>query len=176
MTNASISPGSVDFGEVEVGSRITRTLRITNTNMVPIDIVLYVVGGECGFFTHQRSLSLEPGRSGDIQVSFAPREPNRCFASLIVEIARSQERVPLMGIGILPRPVNIMIGGVDTGIIDTRYEGQFISEWIEQCAREAKNHGKFVSCVAHLTNDLKREGIITEKEKGIIQRCAAQTK
>ena len=38
----------------------------------------------------------------------------------------------------------------------------------------AKNHGQFVSCVAKLTNSLKKQGLITGAEKGEIQSCAAQ--
>ena len=35
-------------------------------------------------------------------------------------------------------------------------------------------HGAFVSCVAHSLNALKKAGVITGKEKGALQRCAAQ--
>jgi hypothetical protein len=37
------------------------------------------------------------------------------------------------------------------------------------------NHGKFVSCVAHATNALKKSKVITGKQKGQIQSCAAQS-
>lgn len=69
----------------------------------------------------------------------------------------------------------IVIDGCDTGVIDYEYEGQLISEWIDDCAMDAKNHGKFVRCVAHLGKKLKKAGIITGKEKGAIQRCAARS-
>jgi hypothetical protein len=181
ITNASVSPTFVDFGEVEIGSLSTRTLLITNTNNVPIDVTFSIVGDECGFSVNLRSLFLEANGRGLVEVSYAPYEANSCSANLIVEMARARslERVPLTGIGIVPPPpppTTIMIGDVDTGIMDTLYEDQLISERIEQCAREAKNHGQFVSCVAHLTNDLKREGIITEEEKSTIQRYAAQAR
>ncbi|PQP35457.1 calcium-binding protein [Desulfobacteraceae bacterium SEEP-SAG9] len=68
----------------------------------------------------------------------------------------------------------IVIDGCDSGVLDSDYEGQSISEWIDECAADAKNHGKFVSCVAKLTNKLKKAGIITGKKKGAIQSCAAQ--
>lgn len=68
----------------------------------------------------------------------------------------------------------IIIDGCDTGITDKIYDGKLVSDWIEECAASAKNHGKFVSCVAHLTNDLKRAGFITGSEKGAIQSCAGQ--
>jgi hypothetical protein len=181
ITNAAVSPTFVDFGEVEVGSSSIRTLLITNTNNVPIDVTFSIVGDECGFSVNLRSLFLEANGRGLVEVSYAPYEANSCSANLIVEMtrARSLEMVPLTGIGIVPSPplpTTIMVGGVDTGIIDALYEDQLISEQIEQCATEAKNHGQFVSCVTHLTNELKREGLITKEEKTTIQRCAARAR
>ena len=59
--------------------------------------------------------------------------------------------------------------------------GCLMSVLIDQCAEEAENqsifiHGRFVSCVARHTNEWKREGFITRKEKAEIQRCAARSK
>ena len=54
--------------------------------------------------------------------------------------------------------------------------GCTISDKVQQCVEGAQNHGQFVSCVAHLTNDLNKAGTITGKEKGAIQSCAAQTR
>jgi hypothetical protein len=69
----------------------------------------------------------------------------------------------------------IVIDGCDTGVVDFEYDGLFISERIEECAMDAKNHGKFVSCVAHMTKMLKDEGFISGEEKGDIQSCAAKS-
>ena len=66
----------------------------------------------------------------------------------------------------------LVIGGHDTGVEDQFYDGLFISEWIKQCAGEGKNHRKFVRCISQLTMELAKEGIITRKEKHIIQRYA----
>ena len=33
---------------------------------------------------------------------------------------------------------------------------------------------QFVSCIARLTNDLKKNGTITGQQKGALQACAAQ--
>ena len=52
--------------------------------------------------------------------------------------------------------------------------GATISDVLTECAEGAKNHGQFVSCVAHVTNTLKKAGTITSQQKGAIQRCAAQ--
>ena len=68
----------------------------------------------------------------------------------------------------------INIDGCDTGVTDQLFMGKPITDWIKECAASAKNNGKFVSCVAHLTNDLKRAGFITGSEEGAIQSCAGQ--
>jgi hypothetical protein len=70
----------------------------------------------------------------------------------------------------------IVIDGCDTGVKDRLVDNgkSSISQKIDKCAESAKNHGEFVSCVAHLTNELQKAGIITGKEKGAIQSCAAQ--
>ncbi len=69
----------------------------------------------------------------------------------------------------------VVIGDCDSGVENLLFDdGCTISDLIAECAAGADNHGQFVSCVAHLTNGLKREGIISGKEKGAIQSCAAQ--
>ena len=54
------------------------------------------------------------------------------------------------------------------------YDG-FFSEIIDPCAYGAKNHGQFVKCVAHATNDLMKDGVITGEEKGAIMSWAAKS-
>lgn len=49
-----------------------------------------------------------------------------------------------------------------------------ISDRITDCAISAGNHSEFVSCVASLTDNLKKDGVITGREKGRIQSCAAK--
>jgi hypothetical protein len=69
----------------------------------------------------------------------------------------------------------LVIDGCDTGVRDQLLDdGSLISEKIAECAAGAHNHGQFASCVARLTNDLKRADIITGQEKGAIESCAAQ--
>ena len=52
--------------------------------------------------------------------------------------------------------------------------GCTISDLIMSCAEGASNHGQFVSCVSHVTNDLKKAGTITGQQEDAIQSCAAQ--
>lgn len=71
----------------------------------------------------------------------------------------------------------VVILDCDSGVENQLFpNGCTISDLIAECAAEANNHGQFVRCVAHLTNDLKKAGLITGKEKGKIQSCAAKAK
>lgn len=68
----------------------------------------------------------------------------------------------------------VVIDGCDSGVPNTLFaNGCTISDLIAQIAANAGNHGAFVSGVAHLTNDLKKSGLITGAQKGAIQSCAA---
>jgi hypothetical protein len=69
----------------------------------------------------------------------------------------------------------IFIDGCDTGVgnVMPGDEGCTMADEIAACAADASSHGAFVSCVAHLTNAWKRDRLITGRERGRIQRCAA---
>jgi len=69
----------------------------------------------------------------------------------------------------------VVIDGCDSGVANLLLaSGCTISDLIADCAAASDNHGQFVSCVSQLTNDLKREGLISGREKGALQRCAAR--
>jgi hypothetical protein len=69
----------------------------------------------------------------------------------------------------------IIVDGCDTGVGNQLFDtGCKMSDLILQCATNATNHGKFVSCVAGLTNAWKKAQLISGKEKGKIQSCAAK--
>lgn len=69
----------------------------------------------------------------------------------------------------------IIIGGCNTGVENKLFDtGCKMSDLIAQCAANARNHGKFVSCVAGLTNGWKKSGLISGREKGTVQNCAAR--
>jgi hypothetical protein len=76
------------------------------------------------------------------------------------------------------RRPTIIINGCDTGVPNTFFPtgpnaGCSISDLIRRLAANAKNHGDFVSGVAHLTNDLRNDGLITGSQKDAIMSCAA---
>lgn len=69
----------------------------------------------------------------------------------------------------------IVIGSCDSGVENLLFaSGCTMADLIAECAENASNHGQFVSCVAHLTNTWKHEGLISGRDKGQIQRCAAK--
>ena len=71
----------------------------------------------------------------------------------------------------------VIIDGCDTGVPNVVVDEDSlctISDLMADCAAQATNHGDFVSCVAALTNSLKKAGVITGAQKGLIQSCAAQ--
>jgi len=71
----------------------------------------------------------------------------------------------------------VIIGSCDSGVINQLFDdGCTMSDLIADCSIGAKNHGKFVSCVSHLTNEWKKAGLISGEEKGAIQSCAAKYK
>ncbi|MCX7908327.1 MAG: hypothetical protein N2560_02275 [Ignavibacteria bacterium] len=84
------------------------------------------------------------------------------------------------GITLPPQPSAIIIVDkngkqYETGIEDkTLEDGKKISQKIQECIENARNHGDFVSCMAHLTNWLMKKGYITNKEKGILMNIAAR--
>jgi len=74
----------------------------------------------------------------------------------------------------------VIINGVDTDIQNTAPNAvgctlaDLITDMIDVCLDDAKNHGQFVSCVSHETNILKRARTISYKQKGKIQSIVAK--
>ena len=75
---------------------------------------------------------------------------------------------------VLKGTTTVVIDGCDSGVDNTLLPGGgTISDLISACANGASTHGQFVSCVSHVTNDLKKAGTITGQQKSAIQSCAA---
>jgi hypothetical protein len=69
----------------------------------------------------------------------------------------------------------VVVGACDSGVPNpwNASTGCTRADDVLACAVGARNHGGFVSCVAHLTNSLKKSGAISGAQKGAIQSCAA---
>lgn len=66
------------------------------------------------------------------------------------------------------------VNDCDSGIDNMLFsDGCTVNDLINKCADNTTNHGLFVSCVSDLLNSFKGEGLITGKEKGPVQKCAA---
>ena len=71
----------------------------------------------------------------------------------------------------------IVIGGANTGVANALFSnGCTTSDLIAHIQEDAKNHGQFVSGVAHLTNGLQAAGLISDADKDAIQSAAARAK
>lgn len=69
----------------------------------------------------------------------------------------------------------VVIGQCDSGVPEMLVGGGVtLSEWIDDSASHARNHGQFVSDVASLANELKRSGILTGRQAGALLGCAAK--
>ncbi len=74
------------------------------------------------------------------------------------------------------RTQTVIVDSCDSGVLNMVFEdGCTMSDLIAQCSAGKKNHGGFVSCVSHLTNEWKSAGYISGSEKGAIQSCAAKS-
>jgi hypothetical protein len=71
---------------------------------------------------------------------------------------------------------NVIIGDCDTGVPNVLFpDGSTISDQVYDLASRAKNHGRFVSGVAKLKNDLRKTSVLTPAQAEAIQACAARS-
>jgi hypothetical protein len=110
-----------------------------------------------------------------ISFDTAPDKMSRMMVSVVGSSGPLPGTIIVKNIEVTGCLANIVIDGCDTGVTDQLFpDNSSIYERIGQCGIGAKNHGQFVSCVATITNDAKKAGIITGQQKGAIQSCAAR--
>ncbi len=101
---ASFSPLSLNFGTVEVGHNLTKSVTVTNTRTTALDISkVGVNGADAGDFTRSNLCPspLAPTDSCIIEVRFAPSSTGSRTATLTVtdNATTSPQSVPLSGKG-----------------------------------------------------------------------------
>ncbi|MDO8273575.1 MAG: hypothetical protein Q7U82_16900, partial [Gammaproteobacteria bacterium] len=71
----------------------------------------------------------------------------------------------------------VSINDVDSGVANTtNVMGCNIADLLDSaCSGEFKNHGQFVSCVARAATELRKAGIITNKERSAIVKAAEKS-
>ena len=69
----------------------------------------------------------------------------------------------------------LVINGCESGVENqnTSTCGVMMADAIAEAYADSKNHGQFVSTVAKLANEWRKEGLISNKDKAAIQTCAA---
>jgi hypothetical protein len=68
----------------------------------------------------------------------------------------------------------VTIGGCESGVGNrVLSDGGSFNDRIAECAANSRNHGQFVSCVSNLTNQWKKAGLISNRDKAAIMNCAA---
>jgi hypothetical protein len=68
----------------------------------------------------------------------------------------------------------IVIAGCHTGVANQVLDdGCTMTETLADCAAGDPNHGQFVRCVVPLTNEWRRDGLLTGKDRARVVRCAA---
>jgi hypothetical protein len=73
------------------------------------------------------------------------------------------------------RGATIVIDGCDTEVANASFkDGCTMADALAVCAESPRTHGRYVSCVARLTNTWKRADMLAPGEKGKIVRCAAR--
>ena len=73
------------------------------------------------------------------------------------------------------RGATIVIDGCTTGVVNRSFkDGCTMADALIGCAESSRNHGKYVSCVAKLSNTWKRADLLAAGEKAKIIRCAAR--
>jgi hypothetical protein len=86
------------------------------------------------------------------------------------DICDNEDRCPDSNLAI-----RVLIRGCDSEVVNADVaDGCSMNDLIGECVDGGNNHGSFVSCVAYLTNAWKKDGLITGKEKGAMQSCAAR--
>jgi hypothetical protein len=75
-----------------------------------------------------------------------------------------------------PEPEStVVIEGCDSGVSNTQLaRGCTISERIQQCEDDVKNHGAFRRCVSMLGDSLQKDGVLTGPEKDRILSCSSK--
>jgi len=69
----------------------------------------------------------------------------------------------------------VVIASCDSEVPNTLSpSGCTISDRIAACSESAGSRGQFMRCVSDLTNDLRKAGTITGKQKGAIESCASR--
>jgi hypothetical protein len=125
----TVTPSSVSFGNVTVGSPNSQTIQLTNTGTGVLTISQVSVTTGTGYSTSTPALtSLNPGQSTTFNVQFAPASAGSASGSVSVlsNAPNSPAVIPLSGTGVASTPAlsfsttSVSFGTVNTGTSATQ--------------------------------------------------------
>jgi hypothetical protein len=71
----------------------------------------------------------------------------------------------------------IVIGAIDTGVPNVFFSnGCTITDLVNRCKVDARNHGAYASCGAHTLDAMVSAGFLTDEQKDIVQSAVAKNK
>jgi hypothetical protein len=113
----------------------------------------------------------DTGGGGDADGDGVPDDqddcPNSCLDPTVV--------IPPTCAG--PPPPSSTARPCDSGVPNhVLSDGCTIEDKIKECLDNSSSHSRFVKCVKRLTKQLKRQGVITERQRKAIDRCASKYK
>ncbi|MFN2510641.1 MAG: PA domain-containing protein [Pyrinomonadaceae bacterium] len=127
-----------------------------------------------------RNLLMEPAINGDLTHNL--KAPDDLTLELMRDVgwfADSDLDGVADGTDCEPRSnlsATVVIDGCNSGVTNTLFlSGCTISDLIAHIAADSRNHGKFVSGVARLTNALVNQGLITSAQQDAIMSCAGSS-
>jgi hypothetical protein len=68
----------------------------------------------------------------------------------------------------------VFISSCDSGVPNLSFGECTLADELEKLADGHRNHGQYVSAVAHYLNELRKQGLISNQQKGQIEACAAR--
>src|ERR1700751_1697674 len=119
----TVSPQSISFGNVPVGTSGSQTVALLNSGTDPVNVSQATRAGSSGFAMNGLALpmTLGPGQSTAFTVSFAPVGAGSASGdiSVVSNAANSVSTVTLTGIGVQPQisvaPASVSFGTVTVG-------------------------------------------------------------
>jgi hypothetical protein len=136
----AVTPAAVAFGNVRAGRTSSQDVTLTNTGTAPLTVsTLTFSGDDAASFSRSTvalPLTLAPGASQAVSVTFSPSRVGNASASLAVmsnDPSRANVVVPLTGRGVSPS-VALMPGSLEFG-------GQLVGRASSERTAELKNTG-----------------------------------
>jgi hypothetical protein len=111
-------PSAIDFGEVEVDQTGTASTTLTNPGDLPVEVTGVTITGSAAYtVTTELPITIGPGQSADLAVSFSPAAVGAFTATVDVEHDgdNSPVAIALSGTGVTPPEPSDVVYRVNAG-------------------------------------------------------------